>query len=396
MVVSAKEWVPLIMKNEKPDLLIGLFHSGYDYTYGNADYNTPENENASKIVAEQVPGFDVIFVGHDHRTWNEKIKNLEGDEVLILGPTSSARQVVTASIEMNLNHEGKYIKKINGSVIEMKDVKPDSLFNDHFKNEFNKVKQFVSKQVGAFEETVDGHEALYGPSVFIDLIQQIQLEISGAEISFAAPLSYHSVIEKGPVYVRDMFKLYRFENFLYTIRLTGKEIDDYLEFSYAGWFNQMTGPDDHLLNFKKDDNGELIFSDRYNSFMLQSQFYNFDAAAGINYIVDLKKEDNNKVSIISLSNGNGFYKDSTYKVAINSYRGNGGGGHLSIGAALEKDEITNRRINSTEKDLRYYMMSWMEEQGSVNPEAFNNWKVIPEEWWQKGKVRDEKLLNSKK
>ena len=277
----------------------------------------------------------------------------------------------------------------------MKDVEPDSLFNDRFEEEFSKVKKFVSKQVGSFEKSVDGHEALYGPSVFIDLIQQIQLEISGADISFAAPLSFRSVIEKGPVYVRDMFKLYRFENFLYTFSLTGKEIDDYLEFSYAGWYNQMTGPDDHLLNFKKDENGDLLYSDRYNSYMLQSQFYNFDAAAGIDYIVDLKKDDDDKVSILSLSNGDDFYMDSTYKVANNSYRGNGGGGHLLTGAALEKDEITNRRISSTEKDLRYYMMSWIEERGTIDPKSLNNWKVIPEDWWKKGKAKDEKLLNSK-
>ena len=74
---------------------------------------TYKNENASVLVAEQVPGFDVIFVGHDHRTWNEKITNINGDEVIVLGPTGSARQVVTANINLELTDDGKYKKTIS-------------------------------------------------------------------------------------------------------------------------------------------------------------------------------------------------------------------------------------------------------------------------------------------
>jgi 2',3'-cyclic-nucleotide 2'-phosphodiesterase/3'-nucleotidase len=385
MVESAKKWVPLILEKENPDLLIGLFHSGYDYTYGNTGYETYKNENASLIVAEQVPGFDVVFVGHDHYTWNEKIENINGDEVLILGPTSSARQVVTASVELKLNTNGKYEKNITGNVVEIKEQKADSLFNIEFKDEFNEVKDFVSKEVGVFTMTINTHKALYGPSEFIDLIQHIQLEISNADISFAAPLSFKSVINEGPVYVRDMFKLYRFENFLYTMNLTGSEIDKYLEYSFASWFNTMKNEDDHLLLFK---------SEKDNNNTLQNNFYNFDVASGIKYTVDLTKPANDKVTIISMSDNNKFYMDSTYVVAINSYRGNGGGGHLTHGVGLTKEELLSRRINSTEKDLRYYMMKWIEEKGKVEPELKNEWSVIPETWWLKAKEKDTKILNS--
>jgi len=386
MVESAKKWVPMILEKENPDILIGLFHSGYDYTYGNTDYETYKNENASLIVAEQVPGFDIVFVGHDHYTWNEKIENVNGDEVLILGPTSSARQVVTASVEFKLNTNGKYEKSIIGNVVEMKEQKADSLFNIEFKDEFNEVKDFVLKEVGVFTKSINTHKALYGPSEFIDLIQHIQLEISNADISFAAPLSFKSEINEGPVYVRDMFKLYRFENFLYTMNLTGSEIDKYLEYSFANWFNTMKNEDDHLLLFKSEKN---------NYSTLQNNFYNFDVAAGIKYTVDLTKPVNDKVTIISMSDNNKFYADSTYIVAINSYRGNGGGGHLTNGVGLSKEQVLSRRINSTEKDLRYYMMKWIEEKGIVEPELKNEWSVIPEDWWLKAKEKDTKILNSK-
>jgi len=395
MVESAKKWVPQILEKEKPDLLVGLFHSGYDYSYGNVGYNTHKNENASFIVAEQVPGFDVIFVGHDHKTWNKKVKNVKGDEVLIMGPTSAARQVAQVKVDFKLNpKDNQYDKQIEGEVIVISEYEVDTLFENEFDEEFNEIKEYVSAKVGEFEQTVYTQEALFGPSRFIDLIQEIQLDISNAEISFAAPLSFNAVIDKGPVYVNDMFKLYRFENFLYTMSLTGKEIDDYLEYSFGNWYSTMDDASDHLLNFKLNDKGEPQYSERYNSYELKTNYYNFDVAAGINYTVDVTQPYNEKVNIISMQNGSQFSEDSTYLVAINSYRGNGGGGHLTEGAGLTKQEILERRVHSTDKDLRFYMMKWIENKGTVNPTFRNEWEVIPHDWWKKAKQKDKEFLNN--
>ncbi len=75
MIESAKKWVAIIREKENPDLLIGLFHSGVEYTYGNVTADSYKNENASQLVAEKVPGFDVVFVGHDHASWNFNVEN---------------------------------------------------------------------------------------------------------------------------------------------------------------------------------------------------------------------------------------------------------------------------------------------------------------------------------
>lgn len=83
----------------------------------------------------------------------------------------------------------------------------------------------------------------------------LQLEITNAEISFAAPLSYDTKISKGDVFVSDMFNLYKYENMLYTMKLSGKEIKDALEMSYALWTNQMKSPDDHLLLLREKRRG---------------------------------------------------------------------------------------------------------------------------------------------
>jgi 2',3'-cyclic-nucleotide 2'-phosphodiesterase/3'-nucleotidase len=69
-----------------------------------------------------------------------------------------------------------------------------------------------------------------------------------------------------------------------------------------------------------------------------------------------------------------------YKVAVNSYRGNGGGGHFTEGAGIGKDELRSRLLKSTDRDLRYYILKSIELKKTVDPEPLNNWKIIPEKW----------------
>ena len=397
MIETAKKWVKIIKEKEKPDLLIGLFHAGVDYSYGGENENTYKNENASKLVAEKVPGFDIVFVGHDHAGWTFSTKNPEGQDVLVLGTTSGARNIAVADVKLNYFSTGhNYVKdSVAGSLIDMKDFAPDPDFMKRYERNFEEVKNYVNRPIGEFTETISSRDAIFGPSKFVDLIQNIQLELTGADISFTAPLSFSAQIDKGTVYVKDMFDLYRYENLLYTMQLSGKEIKDYLEYSYSNWFNQMKDKEDHLLKFKLDENGNIKYSERSKTPELDERYYNYESAAGIDYTVDVTKPAGSKVTIIGFSNGKPFNLDSKYKVAINSYRGNGGGGHLTRGAKIPKDELSSHVINSTEKDLRYYLMKWIEKEKNVTPKLNGNWKVVPEDYWKAGKEKDYQLLFNK-
>ncbi len=393
MIITAKKWVPEIIEKEKPDLLIGLFHSGIDYTYGNVNADTPRNENACKLVAQQVPGFDVIFAGHDHETWNFFEPNKPGDQVLILGPTSGARNIAVANIKMNFDSSTKkWEKEITGEIVDMRDYEPDQDFLKEFEKQFTVISEYVNRSIGELTEDIDSRESLFGDASFTDLIHSVQLDISDAQISFTAPLSIQSSLSKGQLFVRDMYNLYRYENFLYALEMTGKEIDNYLEYSYSLWFNEMKNENDNLLLFEVDEAGNLKWSERFNTPELKNRYYNFDTAEGINYIVDLSKPIGDRITITSLTNGEIFEPSSFYKVALNSYRGNGGGGHLISGAAISKEELDKRIIFSTDKDLRYYLMKWIEKNKIITPSANKNWKVIPEDWYNSAKTKDFNLL----
>ena len=394
MIETAKKWVKIIKEKEKPDLLIGLFHSGVDYTYGGENENTYKNENASKLVAEKVPGFDIVFVGHDHAGWNFSTKNPKGQDVLVLGTTSGARNVAVADVKLNYSSaDHNYVKdSFAGSLIDMKDFAPDPAFIRRYERNFEEIKYYVNRPIGKFTEGISSRNALFGPSKFVDLIQSIQLNLTSADVSFSAPLSQNAKIEKGEVYIKDMFDLYRYENLLYTMELSGQEIKDYLEYSYGNWFNQMKGESDNLLKFKTDKNGNLVYSERTHSPEFEERYYNFDSAAGIDYAVDITEPVGKRVIIKGLSNGKPFDLKAKYKAAINSYRGNGGGGHLTRGAKIPQDELSKRVITSTEKDLRYYLMKWIEKEKTVSPKSLGNWQVVPENYWEAGKEKDYKLL----
>lgn len=391
MIESAKYWVEVIKKTENPDLLIGLFHAGVDYTYAQQQAETPMNENASRLVAEQVPGFDVVFVGHDHEGWNEQIDNWAGHKVLLLGTTSRARDVAVASVDLQLSKAtNHYQKTITGEIVEMADIVPDSAFIQKFSHAFRQVQKYVAEPLGTISQTISSRESFFGDAAFTDLIHQAQLEQGEAEISFTAPLTMDRQLEAGPIYVRDLFKLYRFENLLYTMKLGGQEIKDYLEYSAGLWFATMTSPNDHLMLFATDSTGAIIT--RNGKARLKNPFYNLDDAEGIIYTIDVRRPAGTRIDIISLADGAPFDLNKTYRVAVNSYRGNGGGGHLTAGARIPQELLQDRILQSTEKDFRFYLMQWIRENEFVEPRVTNNWKIVPESWAENAKKTDQKML----
>ncbi len=390
MVETAKEWMPVIL-NEKPDIVIGLFHSGWDRSREELDKSAAMNENGSASVAYNVPGFDIIFCGHDHRVANEKFVNTLGDTILILNGGSRSENIAQADIVFSpVKLKGQKNKVVVGKIIDVGDYKPDTEFLDKFKNNHATIENYVSRVIGQSSATITSRDAYFGPSAFVHMIHSVQLEITKADISFAAPLSFDVSISKGPVTVADMFKLYRYENMLYKMKLTGEEIRKYLEYSYAEWLNSMSGPDDLLLNLRRTSEGKPLLTSGKAWF--KNQPYNFDSAAGIDYIVDVSKPEGSRISIQGFSDGRSFMNDQFYTVAVNSYRGNGGGGHFTEGAGIAKDELRLRLISSTDRDLRYYILKSIESQKKISPISLKNWKIIPENWVKAASRREYKIL----
>ena len=382
MVSCAKKWMKYIQENEQPDLVFGLFHSGYD----GGIVSDGKEENATASVAREVPGFDIIFFGHDHQVHNKWVKNKEGKDVLLVDPSCYGKNIAEAEIELTFQNGHLTKKDINGEIVSVLDEEIDQQMMDHFQTKIDQVKAYVDRKIGRFEHPIYTRESFFGNSAFTDLIHNLQMQISKADISFNAPLSFNTTIQAGDVTQGDMFKLYRFENLLYVLRMTGEEIRKHLEFSYDMWTNTMKSPEDHALllnDNSKEDQQRTGF---------QYYTFNFDSACGIDYEVDLTKPDGQKVHILQLSNGQPFDEKKWYKVVMNSYRANGGGELLTRGAGIPKDSLEGRVLFHTPLDQRYYLTQEIEQMGTIDPKPNHNWRFVPEAWVKPALKRDSLTL----
>lgn len=373
MEPSARKWIQIIRERENPDMVIGIFHAGHDASRHVGQWI----ENASVEVADNVDGFDVIFIGHDHQVFNSRRPN----GTLVLNSGSLANNVAVATA--GFTPDGVVT---TGEIVPMAPVEPSQKFMTEFGADASTVGAFVDEQITTASGDFRERDAFFGPSSFMQLLHDLQLEIADADVSFAAPLSFDAVIAEGPVRMADMFTLYKYENLLYTLAMTGQEIKDYLEMSYDLWTRPMTSPSDPLIRFSQ---GKIAKGD-YAA--LEHPSYNFDSAAGIIYEVDVTKPRGEKINIISMADGSAFSPDSTYRVAVNSYRANGGGDLLTQGAGIPHEELNNRLLKATDRDLRFYLIERLRGTPVISPEVRPNWRFVPEAMVGEALVRDRARL----
>ena len=380
MIASTRKWVKVLKEEEKADLIIGLFHSGWEGGITTEQYE----EDVTRKIAEQISDFDVVFFGHDHTERNVILDN----GVLCMDPSCNAVKVAEATIQCTRKNGKWVVTKKEGQLIDVTKKAIDEDFMRHFQPQMEGIKHYIERQIGTFLTTISSRDAFFGSAAFVDYIHQLQLEETHADISLTAPLVFDTEIKAGPVYMSDMFKLYRFENQIYALRMTGREVRQLLELSYDQWVNTMKSPDDHIMLLAPKAPGD----NQREGF--KNYTFNFDSASGIDYEVDVTKPDGQKVHIKQFTDGRPFDENKWYLVAMNSYRGNGGGELLTRGAGIPMDSIPSRITFMSERDQRHYLTRKIEREGEVAPKALNNWRFVPEAWAKPAIDRDRKLIFS--
>ncbi len=363
MIESAKYWMNYIQKNEKPDAVVGLFHSGYDYTHSYQKAEDKCNENASVLVGEQVDGFDLILIGHDHKVYNTTVKSPSGRNVPICDAGTAARYIGDATMEFSKDSKSPVVST---KLVAMTNEGVSKSFSQQFLPQMLAIKAYAKKVVGQLDEDLISSDCLFGSAKFVNLIHATMLKHSGAQISLAAPLLVDMDIPKGDVTVGNMFTLYKFENMLSVVRLTGEEIIKFLEYSYDEWIMN-PAEKGHLI--KVNNRGRII-----------NRVYNFDSAVGIKYTVNPFKPLGSRVEVISMQDGTPFSKEQEYTVAMSSYRYNGGGEHLTKGLGFSKGQIAERTVKNVLSDLRGMIMQDIVDMGGkITIPDYNNWKFVPED-----------------
>ena len=361
--------VDRVIEKEKPHLVIVAAHAGT----GNGDGTQLENQGMD--LFRSLKGVDFLICAHDHRPFVA-----QNDSICLINSGSHCRNVGSGTVTLEFV-DGKCVSKtLEAGLIPVHKEKVDAEMKEVFFPDYEAVKEFTLRPVGELKVPLRTRDAYAGMSDYINLLHAVSLSVPEARLSLAAPLTFNGYVRPGTLLYNDLFTVYPFENQLYVVRMTGKEVIDCLEYSYAAWVNTVKGRgDEHILRIVNEPDPRT--GQKRWSFVGRS--YNFDSAGGLVYDVDVTKPAGSRITVKSLADGAPFSEDAEYNVAMTSYRASGGGGILREGAGIDTDSIDSR-IVARYPEIRELVYDYLQEHGSIDPavigspELIGEWHFIPE------------------
>lgn len=366
LVPYVQDCVNTVNATEKPDITIVVVHSG------TGEGDGKELESQSLDLFNSIKGVDVLVGGHDHRQCF-----INNDGFCYVNSGSRAGYVGHCTITVELRGDNVTGKSARAETVRLNKNLVDDDMVEFFRQDFEEVKAFTNKKVGALAMPLSTKDAYRGMCDYMNLVHTVQIGVPEAQISFAAPLTFNGYVREGDVIFNDMFTIYPYENDMVVARMLGSEIKDYLEYSYDNW---ICSPGDHVLKIHEEAD-QRTGRPRW---AFEGRSYNFDSAAGICYTVDVTKPFGQRVYIISMADGGAFSMSAWYNVAMTSYRANGGGGLIRNGAGIPADEM-NGRIIARYQEIRDLIYKFIQENGTIDKNAINRssvlgkWSFIPED-----------------
>ncbi|MBQ6763498.1 MAG: bifunctional metallophosphatase/5'-nucleotidase [Bacteroidales bacterium] len=373
--------VDRIIAKEHPDVVVAMMHSGT----GQGDGTVLESEALD--VFRSVRGVDWVLASHDHRPHLEA-----NDSCGFLNSGSHSRNLAEGKMHLTVQGRKVVAKSYETKLIPVRANQADPEMRAYFQPDYEAVKAFTLKEVGILNTDLWTRDAYRGMSDYMNLIHTLSLGCKPAEISFGAPLTFNGHVKSGILRYNDLFTIYPFENQLFVVKMTGEEIQRYLEVSYDKWINTIAKADDHLLKIEGRDDSRT--QQRGWSFVNRS--YNFDSAAGINYTVDVTKPFGERIAITTTVDGKPFDLQREYNVAMTSYRASGGG-NLMKETGIDTDRIEERTV-ARYPEIRNILYDYLMANGSIDPEVIGNpaviggWKFVPEKLAEQAMDRDMQLL----
>ena len=394
---TAEKFVPQ-MKAEGADVIIAIPHSGVS-----ADPYKVMAENSVYYLTE-VEGIDAIAFGHSHAVFPSKsfakLPNADiekgtingvaavmpgrwGDHLgvmdLVLDKQGDTWAVTNAQTEARPIYD-KFEKK---PLVEADEALVKAVSDEHAAT-----RTFVNQPIGKASDVMYSFLALVqdDPTVqIVNLAQKDYVErfiqgdpdLDGTPVlSAAAPFkaggrgndpSNFTEVEAGQLTFRNAADLYLYPNTLVAMKVTGKEVKEWLECS-AAQFNQ--------IDLTSTAQQGLINWDGFRT-------YNFDVMEGVEYGIDVSqparydgncKLINGQAERIKNLTYNGKPVDlkQAFIIATNNYRAYSGkfaGTGEQFVAFASPDE--NRTV------VADYISRISKEKGQVVPNADNNWRFTP-------------------
>ena len=348
-VAEARKWVPILREQEKADVVVIAMHMGLgeDLRTGDVSPGQIPHENSAIDIAQNVPGVDVIFMGHTHRD----VPSLYINGVLLTQANHWGRHLARADLYLQRAGSGWRMYAKSARTIPSDDrVEPDPEVVKLAEPYDQETQGWLSRVIGESAEELTAREARFRDTAILDLIQKVQLEAGKADVSMVASFNSEARIAKGPVSVRDIAGLYVYENTLAVLEVTGQQLKDALEHSakYFKAYEPGKTPRD-LINEK-------------------IPAFNFDIAEGVTYDLDISKPVGQRIQNLRFR-GQPLAPTRKLRLATNNYRVNGGGGY---------DMYKNAPVvYRSSEEIRELIIDWVERNKTVPVTPNNNWRILP-------------------
>ncbi|MFT5808148.1 MAG: 2',3'-cyclic-nucleotide 2'-phosphodiesterase/3'-nucleotidase, partial [Moritella dasanensis] len=394
---TAEKFVPQ-MKAEGADIILAIPHSGVS-----ADPYKVMAEN-SVYYLTQVPGIDAIAFGHSHAVFpSESFSKLPGADIK-KGTINGIPAVMPGRwgdhvgiMDLVLDKQGDTWKVTNAQTearpifdkfTKKPLVKADEKMVAAVQDDHKATRKFVNQPIGKASDVMYSFLALVQDDPTIQIVNLAQKDyverfiqgdpdLDGIPVlSAAAPFkaggrgndpTNFTEVESGQLTFRNAADLYLYPNTLVAMKVTGKEVKEWLECS-AGQFNQID------LNSTAPQG--LINWDEFRT-------YNYDVMDGVKYGIDLSQPARYNGDCKLINPNSSRITDLTFEskpvdpaqpflVATNNYRAYSakfaGTGEAFV-AFASPDE--NRTV------LADYISRVSKEKGQVTPSADNNWYFTP-------------------
>ncbi len=346
ILLSAKKFIPELEKQS--DIIIAIPHTGLEEEKGLGGYDTNSGippENVGKLLAKNFPQIDVLLLGHTHT----EIKEMFENGVIISQADKFGDMLSMVDLEMERNQGKWVIIKKSAKTISVKDVEADKELMEKLKAENENTINYVNSSVGQSNDELIAKSGRTKDTAIIDLINYVQMQTTGADISATSLFNEDAIIPKGKVSIANIAGLYLYENTLFSIKVTGKQLKEYMEMSSM-----------YYSNF--DENGKLVINKKVPG-------YNYDMFSGVDYQIDIKEAQGNRIKSLKFK-GKNIKDTDTFTLALNSYRQSGGGGY----EMLKGSPI----VYSKNESIRDLLIDYIQKKETISQNDFfkKNWEVI--------------------
>lgn len=348
LVETAKRVVPEV-RAAGADVVVVLAHSGLSGESSYDDRAGVAPEDVSGRVASEVPGIDLLIHGHSHRSDSGTMIG----QTLVMQPKNWATSVSMARLSV-VRANGKWgVVSKSGSLIPVENrVESPAVLA---------ATEQAHKLAMGYANAVIGNTALIWKSdsarlrdmAITDFVLEVERKYTGADLASASVFNPSAALGPGPLTVAQVAQVYPYENTLKVIRITGKQLREYLDFSSR--FYPVIPPGTSL-------SAPLAVDPKIPG-------YNFDIVSGVDYTMDLSRPFGER--IVSLTyKGKPVAPDDTFTMAINNYRQSGGGGYTMIQSAPV--------IKDTQTEIRQLLIDEVRQKGTLRQEDYftSSWRIV--------------------